>query len=342
MRTSARLDRIQQRRSWLGLPIAVAYKFFDDQGVYLAALIAYYGFLSLFPLLLLSVTVLGFVLHHDPALRDRIVTSALSDFPIVGQQIRGDLHQYRGSTLGLIVGVLGSLYGGLGVAQAGQNAMNQIWLVPRNRRPNPFRGRLRGLRLLLVLGGGVLITTALSALTSDARGLAHGLAGVGGWIRVASLVASVLVNLVLFVLAFRLLTVEPVTVRDVAIGAVLAAVLWQLLQSLGTYILLHKLKGATEVYGTFGLVLGTIFWIYLEALIVVFCAELNVVYRRRLWPRSLLTPFTDDVVLTGADEAVYDGLAVAQTQKSVEGVEVTFGDPTATRDDDDQDHASGV
>jgi membrane protein len=324
----ARLDDVQRQHSTLGLPIAVAYKFFDDQGVYLAALIAYYGFLSLFPLILLVVTILGFLLHQDASLRARIVTSALTDFPIIGREITDDLHEFRGSVFGLVVGLIGSLYGGLGVAQAGQNAMNQIWAVPRNLRPNPFRGRVRGLRLLLLLGGGVLVTTALSALTSGAQDLAHGLAGVGTGIKVASLLVSILLNLVLFVLAFRLLTVEPVSVRDVLLGAVLAAVLWQVLQTLGTYYLLHKIRGSTEVYGTFGLVLGAIFWIYIEALVVVFCAELNVVHRRGLWPRSLLTPFTDDVTLTTADEAVYDGLATAQTQKSFQQVDVSFDPPT--------------
>jgi membrane protein len=325
--TADRLDALQQRHAKFGLPIAVAYKFFDDQGVYLAALITYYGFLSLFPLLLLAVTVLGFVLNHDPSLRARILTSALSDFPVVGQQIRHDLHGFRGSVTGLVFGLIGSVYGGLGVAQAGQNAMNQIWAVPRNRRPNPLRGRVRGLRLLLLLGGGVLVTTALSALTSGAQDLASGLTGVGVGIRALSLLASALLNLGLFVLAFRLLTVEALTVRDVAVGAVLAAILWQVLQTLGTYYLLHKIKGATEVYGTFGLVLGTVAWIYFEALIVVFCAELNVVLRRRLWPRALLTPFTDSVELTPADENVYDGLAKAQTQKGFQRIDVSFDQP---------------
>jgi membrane protein len=334
---SDRLDALQQRHARFGLPLAVAYKFFDDQGVYLAALITYYGFLSLFPLLLLAVTVLGFVLHHDPALRTRILTSALSDFPIVGQQIRDDVRGYRGSVTGLVFGLIGSLYGGLGVAQAGQNAMNQIWAVPRHLRPNPLRGRVRGLRLLLLLGGGVLVTTALSAVTSGAQEIANGLTGVGVGIRLLSLLASVLVNLVLFVMAFRLLTVETLSVRDVAVGAVFAAVLWQVLQTLGTYYLLHKVKGATEVYGTFGLVLGMIAWIYFEALIVVFCAELNVVLRRQLWPRALLTPFTDSVDLTSADESVYDGLATAQTQKGFEQVDVSF-DPRS--DDQDTDRPS--
>jgi YihY family inner membrane protein len=180
---------------------------------------------------------------------------------------------------------------------------------------------------LLLLGSGVLITTALSALTSGAQDLTHGLSGVSTGIRILSLLASMVVNLVLFVLAFRLLTVESVTVRDVFIGAALAALLWQGLQTLGTYYLLHKLSGSTEVYGVFGLVLGTIAWIYFESLIVVFCAELNVVLRRGLWPRSLLTPFTDDVILTTADEAVYDDLANAQSQKRFERVDVSFDDP---------------
>jgi membrane protein len=317
---------MQRRHSWVGVPIAVVYKFVDDQGVYLAALITYYGFLSLFPLLLLAVTILGFVLHHDPALRQRILTSALSDFPVIGNQIRDDLRGFRGSVTALVFGLLGSLYGGLGVAQAGQNAMNQIWAVPRNARPNPLRGRLRGIRLLLLLGGGVLVTTALSAVTSGVEDLANGLAGVGVGIKIVSLLASVLINIVLFIVAFRLLTVEPVTVRDVVIGAVLAAMLWQLLQTVGTYYLLHKIKGATEIYGTFGLVLGMIAWIYFEALIVVFCAELNVVLRRRLWPRALLTPFVDQVSLTEADETVYHKLATAQTQKSFQHVHVSFDD----------------
>jgi YihY family inner membrane protein len=324
---AARVDALQQRWSWVGLPIAVVYKFLDDQGGYLAALIAYYGFLSLFPLLLFAVTILGFVLHHDPRLQAKIVDSALSNFPIVGQQIRGDLHGYHGSVPALVFGLLGSLYGGLGVAQAGQNAMNQVWAVPRHNRPNPLRSRLRSLRLLLLIGGGVLVTTGLSALSSGAQELAHGLAGVGLGIKILSLAGSVLVNLALFVLAFRVLTVEPLSVRDVFVGAAVAAVLWQILQTLGTYYLLHKVSGSTEVYGTFGLVLGILAWIYFESLIVVFCAELNVVIRRGLWPRALLTPFTDDVVLTPADETVYDDLATTQSQKGFERIDVSFDDP---------------
>jgi YihY family inner membrane protein len=334
MSVVARLDARQQRRSWLGLPIAVGYKFFDDQGGYLAALITYYGFLSLFPLLLLAITILGFVLVHDPTLRDQILSSALVDFPIVGRQVTDDINGYRGSGVALVFGIIGSLYGGLGVAQAGQNAMNVVWAVPRNRRPNPLQSRVRSLRLILILGLGILVTTGLSALSSSAQAFAHDLTGVGVGLRVLAFVVAVAANMGLFILAFRLLTVEPVTVRDVWIGAVVAGLVWQLLEVGGTWVLGHEVKGATEVYGTFGFVLGLVFWIYIEALVVVFCAELNAVLRDRLWPRALLTPFTDDVELTTADEQVYDGMASAQQAKGFEQVDVTFDPSVADREPD--------
>jgi inner membrane protein YhjD len=332
MSVVGRIDARQQRHSWLGLPIAVGYKFFDDQGGYLAALITYYGFLSLFPLLLLAITVLGFVLSHEPMLRQRILSSALVDFPIVGRQVTDDINGYRGSGLALTFGLIGSVYGGLGFAQAGQNAMNVVWAVPRNRRPNPLQSRVRSLRLILILGLGILVTTALSALSSSAQSFAHDLVGVGVGLRVLAFVVAVAANMVLFVLAFRLLTVEPVTVRQVWVGAVVAGLVWQLLEIAGTYILGHEVKGATEVYGTFGFVLGLVFWIYIEALVVVFCAELNAVLRDRLWPRALLTPFTDDVELTSADEQVYDGMATAQRAKGFQQIDVTFDPPTDEND----------
>jgi uncharacterized BrkB/YihY/UPF0761 family membrane protein len=173
-----RIDDYQQQHTWLGFPIAVVYKFADDQGSYLAALIAYYAFLSLFPLLLLLVTVLGYVLHGNPGLQRDLVGSALSEFPIIGTQIANNVTSLHGSGLGLAVGIIGTVYGGLGVAQAGQNAFNEVWSVPRNERPNPFRSRLRSLLLLVVLGAGALATTTLSALGASSRSFGADL-GVG-------------------------------------------------------------------------------------------------------------------------------------------------------------------
>lgn len=307
----------------MALPLAVVYKYVDDQGSYLAALITYYGFLSLFPLLLLAATVLGFVLQGDPHLQAQVLGSAVSQFPIVGKQITSNIHGYHGSGLGLTVGIAVAIYGGLGVVQATQHAMNEVWAVPRNDRPNPLRSRLRSLLALATLGVGVLVTTALSAVTTGAREYtAH--AGLGAAGAVAVVAVSVAVNVGLFLVGFRVLTAREVGWRDIALGAVAAAVLWQVLQLVGTYYVAHALKGAQEVYGSFALVLGLIAWLYMEAVVVVLAAELNVVVRRRLWPRALLTPFTDNVELTGADQRAYRSYAKAQRAKRFETVEVDF------------------
>ena len=319
-----RVDSYQQRHAWVGFPLAVVYKFADDQGSYLAALIAYYAFLSLFPLLLLLVTVLGYVLHGNPGLQRDLVGSAVSEFPIIGTQIANNVTSLHGSTLGLVVGIIGTIYGGLGVAQAGQNAFNEVWSVPRNERPNPFRSRLRSLLLLLVLGSGALVTTTLSALGASSHSFG---ADLGTGLRVGAILLSVVVNIVLFEIGFRVGTAREIRTRDVLVGAVCAALAWQGLQTLGTYYIAHKFKGATEVYGLFGLVLGLVAWLYLEAVIIVICAQINVVRARKLWPRALMTPFTDAVDLTEADERAYTSYAGAESYKGFEDVDVSFGEP---------------
>jgi len=320
------LDEFQRHHRWLGLPIAVVYKYVDDQGSYLAALITYYGFLSLFPLLLLAATILGFILNGDSALQQRLLGSALSQFPIIGKQLTSNIHGYHGSGAGIVIGILVALYGGLGVAQAGQNAMNVVWAVPRNARPNPLMSRLRSLALLATLGLGVLVTTALSAVGAVAHNWSKH-QGLGATGVVLVVLVSTLVNIGLFLVAFRFLTTHALGWRDIWLGAVVSAVAWQVLQLAGAYYVANELRGAQEVYGTFALVLGLIAWIYLEAVVFVMAAELNVVVRRHLWPRALLTPFTDDVDLTRADERAYRSYAKAQKAKGYEQIDVEFDPP---------------
>ena len=212
----SRFDAYQRRHRWLGVPIAVVYKFVDDQGGYLAALITYYGFLSLFPLLLIFSTVLGFLLPGNPALQQKLIDSALGQFPIIGDQLGSTAQPLRGSGWGLTIGILVALYGGLGVAVAIQNAFNQVWGVPVHRRPDPVRARLRSLLLLGLLGLGVLLTTALSAVVSVGERFGPGL-------RIGAVVLAVITNAALFVLAFRALTTRKVAIREVLPGSVLAA-----------------------------------------------------------------------------------------------------------------------
>ncbi|XAS75012.1 YhjD/YihY/BrkB family envelope integrity protein [Dermatophilaceae bacterium Sec6.4] len=317
---TATLDGFQRRHPQAGFPLAVLYKYFDDSGGYLAALIAYYGFLSLFPLLLLLSTILGFLLAGDPHLQQQILHSALSQFPVIGNQLN-DPKRVGGGATGLIIGILGSLYGGLGVAQAVQYAMNTAWMVPKNSRPNPFKARGRSVLLLGTAGLAIVGTTALSTLGASNVG------SFGPLLKIVVLVASVLVNAAVFVLAFRIATARNLSVRDVAPGALAAAIVWQLLQTFGVVYVGHVVKGASATNGVFALVLGLIAFLYLTGVAVVLCVEINVVRVDRLHPRSLLTPFTDDVVLTGGDRRAYTGQATAQRNKGFEDIDVEFHPP---------------
>jgi YihY family inner membrane protein len=314
-----RLDRFQQSHPRAGVPVAVIYKFVDDQGNYLAALITYYGFLSLFPLLLLSSTILSFVLHGNPHLQQKLLDSALGQFPIVGTQL-AEPQGLSGNAVGLTIGILGTLYGGLGVAQAAQNAMNTMWRIPRNSRPNPLKSRVRSLLLLLVVGLSLIATTALAALGSVFNGL-----GIGT--KIALGIATFALNAAVFTIAFRVATARDITLRQTVPGAIAAAVAWQGLQYFGALYVGDVVKGATEINSVFAVVLGLIAWIYLEAVIVVLAVEYNSVRSLGLYPRALLTPFTDAVDLTDADERSYTQQAEATRAKGFQEINVEFDPP---------------
>ena len=320
MSITDRLDKFQRRHPAAAFPIAVIYKFADDQGNYLSALITYYAFLGMFPLLLLASSILGFVLQGNPELQAQILDSALSQFPVIGDQL-GRPGGLQGSRTAVIVGILGSLYGALGVAQATQNAMNIAWGVPRNKRPNPITGRLRSLVLLATAGLGILGTTFLSTLGSEVDALNL---RIGPGVQIARSIAVVMLNAGVFILLFRLATTHKHSLKKAVPGAVAAAVSWQLLQLIGTAYVGAVVKEASITNGVFAIVLGLIAWLYLGTIIVVMGVEINVVKAHRLYPRALLTPFTDNVDLTVADRRAYSDYAEATRSKDFESVDVTF------------------
>jgi len=306
----------------IGFPLALLYKFIDDQGVYLAALITYYGFLSLFPLLLLLTSILGFVLQDNDDLRERIIKSTLNQFPILREELANP-RGLQGSTAAVIVGAAIAIYGALGVANSIQNAMNTAWAVPRHRRPNPFKARANSVLLILTAGLTVLATTVLSGIVSspDAYG-----ATLSGSLRITAALSAILLNTIVAVIGFRVATARPLRKRDVLPGAITAALLWQLLQVFGTAYVANVVKGAGTTYGTFNFVFGLFAWIFLASVSLVFCVELNVVRAKRLYPRALLTVFTDRVDLTEADKRAYADAAAAQRLKGFERIHVTYDD----------------
>jgi YihY family inner membrane protein len=309
-----RIDRLQQHNRALALPFGVIRKFADDQAGNLAALLAYYGFFSLFPLLLVLVTVLGFVLAGNSGLQQRILDSALAQFPVIGDQIGKDIGSVRGSGLALAVGIVGTLWGGLGITQQAQNALNTVWGLPRSSWPNFWLRLARGIGILLVLGLGAIAATFLSGL-----GTVSGLPVIG---RVLPLAGTLLLNLALFLFAFKVLTSSPVPWRRLLPGTVLAGVCWTVLQAAGGYYVTHQLRSASQVYGTLALVIGLLSWLYLGAQLFLYAAELNVVIAKRMYPRSLFPP-----PLTKADERVISDLAKVGELRPEANVEVEFEPP---------------
>jgi membrane protein len=303
------LDRRQQRSPRASFIAAVIKKFSDDHAGQLAALISYYAFVSLFPLLLVLVTVLGFVLQGDSRERETILEGTLGQFPILRDQLQ--LHSLKGSGVALGVGIAASLWAGLGITNAAQNAFNRIWDVPYTERPNFIFARLRGLGVLLILGAMSIVSTAAAGFVGSAS---HGAAAVVGGVAIAFLV-----NLALFMTAFKLLTAADVPSRELLPGVVVAAVGWQLLQHLGGYYLDHELKRTGPLYGVFALVLGLLAWLYLGAQMTIFAAEVNVVKARRLWPRSLFSG-----PLLEADRRALTSSAEVEERVHEENVEVSF------------------
>lgn len=329
MGVTARLDGFQRRHTWLGFPLAVIYKFVDDQGGYLAVLITYYGFVSLFPMLLLLVSVLGFTLQNHPAWQQAVLGSALKNFPIVGPQLQDNVGAIHGSGLAVLLGILGALYGGLGLSVAIQTTLNRVWAVPRYARPDPVLSRLRGLVLFALLGAVVLITTALAAIGPVAAGYGY---GINTGERIAAIGIAVIVNVGAFLIGFRVLTARDIRLADLLPGAVAAGVAVQVLQTGGALFISYELNGASQIYGVFGLVLGLLAWLYLQAVVVVFCAEINAVRARRLWPRNLLTPFLDDVALTRADRASYRSYVDSERFTPTQQVKTTFDHQPSAND----------
>lgn len=310
----------------MGFPIAVAWKFFDDSGGYLAALLTYYGFVSLFPLLILITTILSVILVNNPGLQERIIESALRQVPVVGDQL-GDPKSLSGGPAGVLVGSAVSIYGALGVGNALQYAMNTIWSVPRNSRPNPILSRGRS---LLIVPLGLLVVTATTVIAT--AGATYDLGRATTWLVVA---ATILMNTGVMYLTYRI-GVGIAERRHLIVGSVVAAILLQVLQSFGVAFAGRAVRGASATNGVFGFVLGLLAFIYVAAVIFIVCAEINVVSAKRLYPRALLTPFTDNVSLTAADKRQYSAQARMMRTKGYERIEATFGPrPGVAGDEED-------
>jgi YihY family inner membrane protein len=313
-----RIDLWQQRHRVTALPVGVMKKFGDDRAGRLAALIAYYGFFSIFPALLALLTILLFVLDDRPGLRSDIADSAFAQFPVVGENIAGSLADpVGGNVVGLVIGLVGALWAGLGMVQAAQDAMNEVWAVERAHYPNFVMKRVRSVLMLALMGSLVIASTVVSQLVSI---IAPGPIGV-----VLLFVAMVALNVVVFMVAFRVLTVADLGWRTVLPGAAFSGAAYTVIQYFGGIYVSRTVNGASDTYGTFAIVIGLLSWIFVIAQVTMLGAEINTVLAKRMWPRSLFNP-----PATTGDQRSHAAQATAQKMDSTMEVDVEF-EPSPNR-----------
>jgi YihY family inner membrane protein len=309
-------DRLQQRHNAAAFVFGVIKKFGDDNGGVLVSGLAYAGFVSLFPLLLILATILGLIASADPALRQDVLSAVAGQVPLIGHQLTGNVQELRQSSIiGLVVGIVVLLWGTTRLAQAGIFTMEQVWNLPGPARVGYVPRLGRSALFLAVLGLGVVATTALTAL--EAFGHHTTLTTVG-----AEILAAV-VNAAIYLISFRVLTPASIGLRRLVPGSVAGGIAWTALQAAGTVLVRHSLHSAAA-YGVFATVLGLLAWVYLGVEITVYAAEVNVVLARRLWPRALVQP-----PLTEADRHSIALQALQNQRREEQQIRVTFNDRPA-------------
>ena len=285
-RVLRRLDALQQRFRPTAFAVAVIKRNGDARGSMYAALITFYGVLSVFPLLLLFITFAGMILGTNSAATRRLINSALADFPVIGDQIAKNIHALeRGNIFALIASVVFLLWGALGLTSALQAASHQAWHRPRHEEPNIAIRTLRGLGLLGIIALSVVAATVLTGVSQ--AGIFHASPLL---IRFLIGAATLAVDLLAYYVAMRLLSPREVRSSQLLSGVIVGATGWLILQNLGGYLIQHQLHRTTAIYGFFAVVLGLIFWLNIGAQLFLYATQINVVKVTRAWPRGLFEP----------------------------------------------------
>lgn len=274
------LDRTQRSHRFTGFGFALVKKYGEDQGGNNAALLTYYGFLSLFPIMLIITTIVQWSLRADSHLKQRVITSVTDFFPVIGEQLQVNVHGFSKTGLPLLVGILVLIYGLRGVADVFRHVVNNVWRVPAEDRSGFFPALARSFSIIFVSGFGFICSAIIASYAASADH--HPL------LRVLLILLSSSFVFVAFLIAVKIALNKPVGIRQIWVGAAIVAVGSLLLQNLGGFILSHQLKHFNTLYGTFAVVLGLFFWLYLIAQLIVYALEVDSVRGLHLWPRSFM------------------------------------------------------
>jgi membrane protein len=278
-----RLNHYQQQHHTLAFGYAVIKKYGEDSAGYQAALLTYYSFLALFPLLLVLTTLTDTALARYPHAEATVIKSITNYFPLLGSQLSAHIHSLKRSGLALATGSLFTLYGARGVAGAFSHGVQHIWQVPKQDQPGFPKSLFKSLALLIIGGLGFLLASISAGLAAAA--------GHGFLFRGLSIAVNFIILFLLFTVLLNFSLPRHVSLKETRVGAAFAAIGLVILQLLGGYILAHELKSLDALYSYFALSLGLLFWIYLQAQMLFYAVEISIVSSHKLWPRSLDAAF---------------------------------------------------
>jgi len=302
-----RIDQFQQEHEKAGIALATLKKYSEDGSSNLASMVAFWAFFSIFPLILALITILGYVLPAGT--RTSVLEHVASFIPLLDPNT---LHSLTGSWWPILVGLLSALWSGLAVVKTTQVAFNAVWEIPQKDRPGFAEKLKRGLLALSTIGVGLVVATIVSGyVTGQSAGV-----NLGWYGRLGGYVLAIVLDVGLFIAAFRMLTDREIGIRDVLPGAILSGLVFWILQQVSSFIITRHLSSTQSTYGNFAVVITMLWWFYLQAQVTLLGAQLNVVLKERLHPRSMVGgPETE------ADERALQAYAEEQTYHERQEVE---------------------
>jgi membrane protein len=238
-----------------------------------ASVVAFFGFLSIFPLMLAATTILGLVLKDNEELQQRIIDGALADIPVLGAELENDPASLDGSIWVLVLGLAVALWSATKAFVALQGALDDVWEVDVDHRDAMPKQRSKALLGLVLIGGAQIAGLAMSTIVAEAN--------LAVWGRVLLTGGNLVINVVVVAAMFRYLTAASTTWRDVRPGALTAGVAATLIQHFGTRIVVQISSNASDTYGQFALVLGIVTWLSLLAIATIMSAEFNAALLRQ-------------------------------------------------------------
>lgn len=264
--TGDRVMTYREKWHWFDVAVETLDGWRRHQGGKNASLLAFFTFLSIFPLILAAITILGFLLDGNEDLRQRLIDGAMAEIPVIGDEIASDPNAISGNWFGLVVGLGGALWSSTRAFVGFQSAIDDTWEVPLDGRASMPIARGKALVGLAIIGASQVGSIAITSIVSAAD-----LPVASGVLLQASTFA---LNIVVLGSMYWFLTSASVSWRRVWPGAIPAGIILTLLQIFGTRLVQRFAEGS-ESFATVNTIIGLITWLSLVGIVTVMFAEFN-------------------------------------------------------------------